>query len=190
MTGPARDASLPPARGRLWAAAGRRPPASGVSAVFVDPAWGDPVYPTAVLAAPAPRRSAPPPRTWWPAALAGGVVAVAAAALLATPSDVLVSATPAQVTAEFYESGRTGDTAATARVLCASDNSRDRSHEVFASGPVLDYRITAVTVRGGRALVAAAVTVAGGDPQPASVPLVRERGAWKVCYTADPGGAG
>lgn len=85
---------------------------------------------------------------------------------------------------EFYEASKALDQARVVELVCAADRSRFASEQADPSELIATYTIGAATeVRAGFVVVQTTfTTVQEPAPQEVPVPVVREDGAWRVCF--------
>jgi hypothetical protein len=170
--------------------------------------YGQPVYPAADYGQP-PQYGGPGGPPQYPGApptgsggggrrgllLAVAVVVLAAlgvgAFFLFSGSDS-ASADPADAARALLDAGKSGDINAAKQVLCASDISAGLANQLNQSGKVTNYKILNTVSKGdNRATVTVTVTTQKGGTQTEPLPVVKEDGKWKVCFTGGgqpPGG--
>lgn len=87
---------------------------------------------------------------------------------------------------EFYEASKALDQARVVEVVCAADRARFASGETDPSELVASYTVgPASEVRAGLVVVQTSFsTVQAPEPQDVPVPVVREDGTWRVCFSA------
>jgi hypothetical protein len=86
----------------------------------------------------------------------------------------------------LLDAGKANDLAAANKVLCKADVAAGTAEDLGSGGRVLSYTIGKTTkMDSSHAAVQVKVTTASGSSS-APVPVVKENGSWKVCFTSAP----
>jgi hypothetical protein len=94
------------------------------------------------------------------------------------------ASSPTDAVKSLLDAGKKGDVAAAANTLCQSDIAAGQASGLDANGKVQSYTIGTVTQQdSNNATVQTTVTSEKGGPQSAKIPVVKEGGTWKVCFT-------
>lgn len=106
-------------------------------------------------------------------------VVVLVLALLGTFDTARTSGSPRQVAAALLDAGKAHDVDAARKVLCERDLQTGTAGNI-ASMTISRYSIDAVSQSSDTATVTATVTD-GGSNRVIPIPVIKEKGAWKVC---------
>ncbi|MDT4904794.1 MAG: hypothetical protein QOH52_2810 [Pseudonocardiales bacterium] len=94
------------------------------------------------------------------------------------------ASSPTDAVKSLLDAGKKGDVSAAANTLCQSDIAAGQASGLDANGKVQSYTIGTVTQQdSNNATVQTTVTSEKGGPQSAKIPVVKEGGTWKVCFT-------
>lgn len=184
---------------------GQPPPGYGQPPPYGDPTYGDPTQTQPLYGAPA--YGAPggggnePPQypgygpgpgdggrsrkgLWISLAVAALAAAVVGAILLFTGSDAGASS-PKDAVAKLLDAGKTGDVDAAKKVLCNEDVQLGTVARLQSQGNVKSYSIGKVEQKdGSHATVTATITSGNSStPETSTLPVIKEDGGWKVCFT-------
>jgi hypothetical protein len=126
--------------------------------------------------------------------LIASIVAVLAALgvgafFLFSGSDSASAATPADAAKALFEAGKTSDVDAAKKVLCQSDLAAGVADQLKSSGRITQYQVLGTNQQGAnRATVTVRFSSTQSRSQTLPVPVIKEDGSWKVCYTAQGSG--
>jgi len=94
------------------------------------------------------------------------------------------ASTPKDAVKKLLEAGKSNDVNAANKVLCKGDLAVGEATKLGSTGRILTYTIGASSEKNGITSVDVTAT-STNNPQPASakIPVVKEGGSWKVCFT-------
>ena len=114
------------------------------------------------------------------------VAAVVVAYLLLSGGSSASASTPKEAVKKLLEAGKSNDVNAAKKVLCKADNKLGMATKLGSTTRVLSYTIGKTSKTNGITTVQATVTtLQSPTPQTEQVPVVKEGGSWKVCFSKE-----
>jgi hypothetical protein len=119
-------------------------------------------------------------------AIVVAAVVVLVLALAGVFSSSASASTPTAAVKKLLDAGKTGDVTAAKKVLCKADIADGTAGDISkTSSRVKSYSIGSVKQSGDKATVTATVTSTDTDgPETEPVPVIKEDGSWKVCFSS------